>query len=169
MSTDAGATDGGETWAPNIKATNQPVNFDLGISFNSDIRQPPGVASTNEYTAIAWADPRFADQQTQTQDNVATVAQFDPLPSQDNPVWLILAAVLGGQVLAGLVLHGVQFTRKKRQGRRSRSRPGVRPTRQPGAGAWANNPPPGRRGAGRCDRRPRNGHCRRFARLVRRT
>lgn len=47
------------------------------------------------------------DSETQTQDNFATIAQFDPLPSQDNPVWLILAAVLGGLVLTGLVLQGV--------------------------------------------------------------
>ena len=38
------STDGGATWAPNIQINDRPVNFNYGISFNSDIRQPSGVA-----------------------------------------------------------------------------------------------------------------------------
>ena len=107
------STDGGVTWAPNIGVTDRPINFNRGISFNSDLRQPPGVASANSYAAIAWADPRFADDLSQTQDNFGVVAQFSPLPAQEaNTGWKILAAVLGGLVLAGIVLLGVQFARR---------------------------------------------------------
>jgi hypothetical protein len=106
------STDGGQTWAPNMPVTDQPINFNRGISFNSDIRQPPGLASTNQFVAIAWADPRFADDQTQTQDNFGVVAQFAPLPSDENTTWPILAAVLGGLVIAGAVLVGVQVVRR---------------------------------------------------------
>ncbi len=107
------STDGGATWAPNLGVTDKPINFNLGISFNSDLRQPPGVASSNSYAAIAWADPRFADEQSQTQDNFGVVAQFAPLPAAEaNTGWKIVAAVLGGLVLAGAVLLGIQVVRR---------------------------------------------------------
>ncbi|HEX2118577.1 MAG TPA: sialidase family protein [Acidimicrobiales bacterium] len=106
------STDGGVTWAPNMGVTDQPIDFNRGISFDSDLRQPPGVASTNSYAAIAWADPRFADDKSQTQDNFGVIAQFEPLPADEsNTGWKILAAVLGGLVLAGIVLLGIQFAR----------------------------------------------------------
>ncbi len=98
------STDGGVTWAPNQAATDRPVDFNFGISFNSDIRQGPGVASTDEYAFIGWADPRFADEETQTQDNFGVVAQFSPLPAEGNPTLRILAAILGGLLVAGLLL-----------------------------------------------------------------
>ncbi|MGH9278878.1 MAG: sialidase family protein, partial [Acidimicrobiales bacterium] len=63
------STDGGLTWAPNILVSDRPLDFNYGVSFNSDLRQPPGVASTDEYAAIGWADTRLADELTQTQDN----------------------------------------------------------------------------------------------------
>jgi hypothetical protein len=107
------STDGGVTWAPNAQVTDEPIDFNLGISFNSDVRQPPGVASTDEYAAVAWADPRFADQETQTQDNFGAIVQFSPLPSEENRTWYIVAAVLGGLALAGVVLLAVQAVRRK--------------------------------------------------------
>jgi hypothetical protein len=107
------STDGGETWAPNMVVNDRPVDFNFGISFNSDLRQPPGVASTNQYAAIAWADARFADETTQTQDNFGVVAQFSPLPPEDDDRgWFTVAAILGGLVLAGIVLLGVQAFRR---------------------------------------------------------
>ena len=106
------STDGGRTWAPPMVVNDRPIDFNRGISFNSDIRQPPGIASANQYAAIAWADPRFADKETQTQDNFGVVAQFSPLPWDKDTTWPTLAAVLGGLVLAGAVLLGVQFVRR---------------------------------------------------------
>ncbi len=107
------STDGGETWAPNQAVTDRPVDFNLGISFNSDIRQPPGVASANEYAFIGWADTRFADEETQTQDNFGVVAQFSPLPSETNATLRIVAAVLGGLLVAGLLLLLLQGMRRR--------------------------------------------------------
>ncbi len=106
------STDGGETWAPNMAVNDQPINFNFGISYNSDLRQPPGVASTNSFAYIGWADPRFADAETQTQDNFGVTAQFAPLPSEEETGWKTWAAVLGGLVLAGVVLLAVNALRK---------------------------------------------------------
>ncbi|MBW3611444.1 MAG: glycoside hydrolase [Actinobacteria bacterium] len=106
------STDGGATWAPNMGVTDQPINFSVGASSTGDVRQPPGVASADSYAAIAWPDTRFADEQTQTQDNFGVVAQFSPLPAQES-IWPTIAAVVGGLVLAGIVLLGIQFARKR--------------------------------------------------------
>ncbi len=97
------SSDGGVTWAPNVLVTDQPVDFNLGISFNSDIRQPPGVASTDAYAAIGWADGRLGDQTTRTQDGFSSVAQFAPLPAE-NTLLPKLAAAFGGLLLAGLII-----------------------------------------------------------------
>ncbi|MGI8536079.1 MAG: sialidase family protein [Mycobacteriales bacterium] len=107
------STDGGVTWADNVQVNDQPINFNLGISFNSDVRQPPGVASTDEYAAIGWADPRLGDDLTRTQDAFGAVAQFAPLPSTASRLPL-LAAAFGGLVAAGIVLLLI----KARGGRR---------------------------------------------------
>ncbi|HEV2767471.1 MAG TPA: sialidase family protein, partial [Acidimicrobiales bacterium] len=106
------STDGGATWAPNIAVTARPIDFSVGASSTGDVRQPPGVASTDSYAAIAWPDTRFADEQTQTQDNFGVVAQFSPLPAEES-IWLTIAAAVGGLVLAGIVLLGIQFARKR--------------------------------------------------------
>lgn len=71
------------------------------------------MASTDEYAAVAWADPRFADEETQTQDNFGVIAQFAPLPSEESNLVWILAAVVGGLALAGVVLLAIQAVRKK--------------------------------------------------------
>ncbi|MBW3648450.1 MAG: glycoside hydrolase [Actinobacteria bacterium] len=97
------STDGGLTWAPNVLVTDQPIDFNLGISFNSDIRQPPGVASTDAYAAIGWADGRLGDQTTRTQDGFSSVAQFAPLPAEGS-LLAKLAAGFGGLLLAGLII-----------------------------------------------------------------
>ncbi len=108
------STDGGVTWAPNVQVTDQPIDFGLGVSFNSDIRQPPGVASADEYAVIGWADTRKATEATQTQDNYAVVAQFEPLPPASSTVLPILAAVFGGLAAAGIVLVLVLLIRRRR-------------------------------------------------------
>ena len=59
------STDGGLTWAENVRVNDLPLNFNYGVSFNSDLRQPNGVASTNEYAIIGWADTRNANEVTQ--------------------------------------------------------------------------------------------------------
>lgn len=106
--------DGGLTWAPNMLITDRPIDFNFGVSFNSDLRQPPGVASANEYAAIGWADTRQADEVTQTQDNYGAAVQFSKLPATTNTTLPVLAALFGGLLVAGLVLLGAQSIRRRR-------------------------------------------------------
>jgi hypothetical protein len=106
------STDAGATWAPNMLISDVPLDFNRGVSFNSDIRQPPGVASTNQYAAFGWADTRLADEVTETQDNFSAIAEFSPLPATGSSVLPILAAVFAGLVVAGLVLLLI-FSRRR--------------------------------------------------------
>jgi hypothetical protein len=107
------STDGGETWAENVQVSDQPIDFNLGISFNSDVRQPPSVASTNEYAAFGWADPRLGDEISETQDSFGAITQFSPVPSESS-VWPVVAAVFGGLAVAGLILLVAQRLRRSR-------------------------------------------------------
>lgn len=109
------SADGGATWAPNMLITDRPIDFNLGVSFNSDLRQPPGVASTNQYAFIGWADTRFADELTQTQDNFGAAVQFSPLPATSNTTLPVVAALFGGLVVAGSVLLGAPALRRRRR------------------------------------------------------
>jgi hypothetical protein len=110
------SADGGATWAHNMEVNDQPVNFNLGISFNSDLRQPPGVASANQYAAFGWADTRLGDELTQTQDNFSVVAQFASIPARTSTVLPVVAAVFGGLVAAGAVLLLALTLRRRRKG-----------------------------------------------------
>lgn len=106
--------DGGQTWAHNVKVTDQPVNFNYGISYNGDIRQAPGVASANQFVAVGWGDPRKATSTTQTQDDYGAIVQFEAIPT-GTALWLpILAAVLDGLAVAAIAVGAVVLIRRRR-------------------------------------------------------
>jgi hypothetical protein len=116
--------DGGVTWAPNILVSDRPVDFNLGVSFNSDLRQPPGVASANQYAAIGWADTRLANDLTQTQDDFGAAVQFSKLPATGHPGIKVAAAAFGGLVVAGAILLILMALRRRSPGP-APARPGV--------------------------------------------
>lgn len=126
------SNDGGVTWAPNVLVTDQPIDFGLGVSFNSDIRQPPGVASSNQYAVFGWADTRLGDATNQNQDDFSVVAQFAPLPNRSSTVLPILEAIAGGVALAGVILVIILFVRSRRKGPEP---PAVEPAEPVGVGA----------------------------------
>lgn len=105
----------GRTWAPNVKVTDQPIDFSIGVSANSDVRQPPGVASANQYTAFGWADTRLGNKVTQTQDVFGDAAQHAPLPATGSTIQPILSAVFVGLLVLGGILLGVVMSRRRKE------------------------------------------------------
>ncbi len=108
------SNDGGATWAPTMLITDRPIDFNFGVSFNSDLRQPPGVASADEYAFMGWADTRLANEVTQSQDNFGAGVQFALLPPATNPVLSIVAAAFAGVLTAGIVLLVLLLVRRRR-------------------------------------------------------
>jgi hypothetical protein len=107
--------DNGATWAPNVRASDRSIDYTLGVSGNSDVRQPPAVGSANQYAAIGWADTRLANTTTQTQDDFGGVAQFSALPSRSSRAVPILAAVFGGLAVAGVILVLVLLGKRRKK------------------------------------------------------
>lgn len=105
----------GRTWAPNVKVTDQPINFSIGVSANSDVRQPPGVASANQYAAFGWADTRLGNDVTQTQDVFGDAAQYAPLPASGSTALPILAAFFAGLVILGAIFIGIVMNRRRKE------------------------------------------------------
>jgi hypothetical protein len=110
------STDGGATWAHNMLVSDRPLDFNHGVSFNSDLRMPPGVASANQYAWMGWADSRLANDTNQTQDNFGAGVQFASLPTTKNTTLPKVAAVFGGLLLAGLILLVLYVIRRGRGG-----------------------------------------------------
>ncbi|MGH7685865.1 MAG: hypothetical protein ACREN2_03500 [Candidatus Dormibacteria bacterium] len=109
--------DGGATWAPNVQASDQGTNFDFGISYNGDIRQPAGVASANQYAAFGWADTRLANATTQTQDVYGAMSQFASIPSPNTTPWPLIVAIVDGLATAAVIGGLVAYARRRQRGR----------------------------------------------------
>lgn len=75
------STDNGITWSgTNTRLTDQSVNRKLGVWSNGyDVRQPPGVASTDKLTYVGWDDTRLGNAIGDLQDVFARTEQFEPL------------------------------------------------------------------------------------------
>ncbi|HET7719468.1 MAG TPA: sialidase family protein, partial [Acidimicrobiales bacterium] len=107
--------DNGETWSPNVKITDQPINRRLGVWSNgSDMRGPPAIASAEEYTVFAWDDTRNGTELAPAQDIFARSVQFKALGGGGNDTARSLAAVMGGLALAGLLLLLVALAARRR-------------------------------------------------------
>ena len=119
------STDGGTTWAHNVQMTDQPINFDFGISYRGDIRQPPGVASGDLYAMVGWSDPRLANVDTQTQDDYGAIVQFQTIPPASSPTWPIIVAVVDGFATAAIVAGLYIVVRRRQRGRAEREREAV--------------------------------------------
>jgi len=120
------SSDQGATWSPNERVSDRSIDYSIGVSANADLRQPPGVASANQFASFGWADTRLGNELTQTQDVFGSTAQFNPLPANSSSTLPILAAVFLGLVVAGLIML-VLFLSRRRKGQM----PPVADDRQP--------------------------------------
>ncbi len=108
------SNDNGKTWSKNIRITDRSVNRKIGPWSNGfDMRQPPGVASTNELAIFAWDDTRNGNVDTQSQDMFSSAAQFKAIGGGANGAKYALAA-LGGVAFVGLILVVVALLRRDR-------------------------------------------------------
>lgn len=98
------STNGGVSWAGNLRITDQLIDLTKGPNTNYDMRQPPGVGSANQYAAFGWADPRLGDPTTLTQDVFTATAQFSAIPAGASNLLKYLAAAFAGLAAAGVVV-----------------------------------------------------------------
>lgn len=111
------STDGGRTWAPNIRVSDRPSNRHYGQFANySDVRGPVGIASDDHVAYVAWDDTRNANSRLDVQDVYFAAVQLSPLPTSTGFTALrILGAVAGGLVVTAVLLGGAGlFIRRRR-------------------------------------------------------
>src|SRR5207249_1399740 len=85
----------------------------MGLNTNFDIRQPPGIASADQYATFGWADPRLGNPATQTEDVFTTVAQFAALPTGASSTLKYLAAAFAGLAAAGVIILALVAVRRR--------------------------------------------------------
>jgi hypothetical protein len=102
------STDGGRTWAPNVRVTDRSIYRKVGVTFNNqDIVGPVGMASTDTAAHITWSDSRGSGP-FDAEDAYFTRLRFDPLVvgsgDESSPLlWALLGAgitlAVGGMAL----------------------------------------------------------------------
>lgn len=107
------STDNGATWSKNVRVTDRSINRKLGVWSNGyDIRQPPGMAATDEITLLGWDDTRLADSLTEGQDIFTRAAQFEVLGSSGVSAAGYVIAAFIGVAAVGLILLVVGLRRR---------------------------------------------------------
>lgn len=106
------STDGGNTWAPNLRISDRTMNQNEGFVLNlvSDLRGPMGVASTDEAAFIAWPDSRAGAFDLPTEDTyLGTVLFDDGVKDEGSGVdgGSVALGVAVGLVVAGLAVAAV--------------------------------------------------------------
>jgi hypothetical protein len=109
------STDNGVTWSANVRVTDRSINRKIGPWSNGfDMRQPVGIASTNQYTLFAWDDTRLGDEVGQAQDMFSAAVQFSAVGSGTSNAAQFTLAALAGVAAVGLILLGVAAARRDR-------------------------------------------------------
>ncbi|HEX3426368.1 MAG TPA: sialidase family protein [Acidimicrobiales bacterium] len=100
------STNGGKTWAPNVRVTDRAADRRPGFFVDGGaVRGPVGITSDNYAAHFAWEDTRNATDALPVQDIYAGSIQFRSLPAPSNDNTLVkLGAVGGGLVATALVL-----------------------------------------------------------------
>ena len=115
------STDGGVTWAANLKLTDRLIDRRFGPSNQGGIRGPVGVASRDAAAYVAWDDSRNGNPTTATQDIYFTRARLET-PSQifsgskgaSRAAWAFLGVAIGIGV-CGLAMGVALTTARNRE------------------------------------------------------
>ena len=107
------STDNGETWAKNVRISDQSIDRRIGVwGINYDMTSPPSLASAKEHAVIAWDDPRHSDLSVADnlavggglQDIFVANAQFSAIGGGASKAAKMIAAGVVGLLAVGLIL-----------------------------------------------------------------
>jgi hypothetical protein len=125
--------DGGETWARNMRITDQTIDRRFGVWGNNyDQNSPVSLASVNEYAIIGWDDTRFsrgddgeivasdpvldAGIGSGTQDIFVSTVQFTAVGGGASKTAKIVLAGVIGLLAVGLILLVIAMSSRRRAG-----------------------------------------------------
>ena len=71
------STDGGRSWAPNVRVTDRAIDTSIGVTFsNYGLRGTVGIASTNSVAYLVWPDSRAGRPDLESEDAYLTRVRF---------------------------------------------------------------------------------------------
>ncbi|MDP9023595.1 MAG: glycoside hydrolase [Actinomycetota bacterium] len=101
------STDGGQTWAPNMRITDRIINREIGVwSNNVHSHMSVGIASSDDGAYVAWQDSRNGDRDSQAEDVYFATARHERpagAAGAGAPNW-VLFAVGGAALVLGMGL-----------------------------------------------------------------
>ena len=116
--------DNGETWGPNLRITDKPIDRRIGVwSTNFDITSPPGLAQTKQYSMLAWDDTRNTDTSAPdasslgggVQDIYVSAVQYSELGGGTSTAAKMALAGVVGLLLVGLILLAASMLSRRSQ------------------------------------------------------
>ena len=112
------STDGGRTWAPNMRISDRSMNKNEGYTVNDNfgLMGPAGVASTNNTAYFSWSDSRRGTLETPVEDYYFTTARFGGTKSTSTSL-TFATGVATGLLAAGVVLVAELFVFRARRRR----------------------------------------------------
>jgi Neuraminidase (sialidase) len=110
----ASSADNGVSWSKNVRVTDRSIPRRIGVWYgNADIRQAPGIVSTDALTVVAWDDTRNGDEIAQAQDIYSAGVQFDALASDTPKAAQYGLAAASGVAAFGLALLLLSVARRR--------------------------------------------------------
>lgn len=114
--------DNGETWGPNLRVTDSPIDRRIGVwSTNFDITSPPGLAQAKQYSMLAWDDTRNTDTSAPdarslgggVQDIYVSAVQYSEIGGGTSSAAKMALAGVVGLLLVGLMLLGMSMLNRR--------------------------------------------------------
>ena len=119
------SSDNGVTWGQNLRVTDKSIDRRIGVwSTNFDITSPPGLATTKQYTMLAWDDTRNTDVSAPDasslgggiQDIYISSVQYEELGGGVSRAAKIALAGVLGLLAVGLALTAVALITRRGSG-----------------------------------------------------
>ncbi|MEW6155062.1 MAG: sialidase family protein [Actinomycetota bacterium] len=116
--------DGGETWTPNLKVNDLPIDRTIGTWKNNiDVLSPVAISSDNRGAVVAWSDTRNGNAISQAQDVFTSTVSFGT--TEPRRVTALQAGLAGGLFGLGIAMCLAVFLF-----RRQNPAPETKPARQ---------------------------------------